>query len=158
MSSKPRLFGADYSVYIRIARLVLLERTSITNWSPSTSSLRRPTRLVRALEYDGFCLFETSAIARYVDEAFEGQPLQPSAPQQRARLKQIICLLDAYAYRSMVWGIYVERVFKPKEGKTPTRRGLHPPSPSRRLAFPRCRALSPASRKADAGPNFLKPG
>jgi glutathione S-transferase len=32
-------------------------------------------------------------------------------------MNQIIGLLDAYAYRTMVWDVYVERVSKPKDGK-----------------------------------------
>ena len=32
-------------------------------------------------------------------------------------MNQIIGLLDAYAYRAMVWDVYVERFRKPKDGK-----------------------------------------
>jgi len=129
MSSKPYLFGADYSVYVRIARLVLLEKgvdhelvpvdIFATDGPPDWYADLHPFGKIPAFEHKGFRLFETSAIERYVDEAFEGPPLQPSDPQTRARLNQIIGLLDAYAYRSMVWDIYVERISKPKGGKAP---------------------------------------
>ena len=32
-------------------------------------------------------------------------------------MNQIIGLLDSYAYRAMVWDVYVERIDKPNEGK-----------------------------------------
>src|SRR5690606_14008558 len=35
---------------------------------------------------------------------------------ERAVMAQIIGLLDAYAYRTLVWDIYVERVDRPLEG------------------------------------------
>jgi glutathione S-transferase len=38
---------------------------------------------------------------------------------QRARCNQLISIADNYAYPQMVWGVYVERVSKPKKG-TPT--------------------------------------
>jgi len=35
----------------------------------------------------------------------------------RARLNQITSILDNYAYRPLVWDIYVERISAPKEGR-----------------------------------------
>ena len=32
-------------------------------------------------------------------------------------MNQIIGLLDSYAYRAMVWDVYIERIDKPNEGK-----------------------------------------
>lgn len=34
-------------------------------------------------------------------------------------MNQIIGLLDAYAYRPMIWGVFVERVTVPRAGGTP---------------------------------------
>jgi glutathione S-transferase len=93
---------------------LLIGPTSRGSRPPASST--RSTRTCPAFEHDGFRLFETSAITRYVDEGFDGPPLQPADPRQRARMNQIIALLDAYAYRSMVWDIYVETVSKPKSG------------------------------------------
>ena len=76
-----------------------------------------PFGRIPAFEHDGFRLFETTAITRYVDEAFAGPALQPADVKRRATMNQIIGLLDAYAYRAMVWDVYVERVSKPKDGK-----------------------------------------
>src|SRR5690606_32999015 len=54
---------------------------------------------------------------RYIDEAFPGPSLQPRDVKGRARMNQIVGMLDAYAYRTLVWDIYVETVSKPKRGE-----------------------------------------
>lgn len=124
---KPTIYGADYSVYVRIARLALLEKgvehelvpldIFVEGGPPAWYADLHPFRKIPAFEHDGLRLFETTAIARYVDEAFDGPALQPVDARQRAVMNQIVGLLDAYAYRSMVWDIYVETVSKPKQGK-----------------------------------------
>ena len=48
-----------------------------------------------------------------------GRQLQPADARQRATMNQIIGLLDSYAYRAMVWDVYVERIDKPNDGKVP---------------------------------------
>ena len=123
---EPLLYGSDYSVYVRIARLALIEKgiehrlvpvdVFAAEGPPDWYRQIHPFGRIPAFEHDGFRLFETSAITRYVDEGFDGPPLQPADPRQRARMNQIVALLDAYAYRSMVWDIYVETVSKPKSG------------------------------------------
>ncbi|MBA1140579.1 glutathione S-transferase family protein [Mesorhizobium neociceri] len=120
--TKPILYGADYSVYVRIARLALAEKgvgyelvpldIFAAEGIPAWYLEHHPFGRIPAFEHDGFRLFETSAIARYVDEAFDGPALQPKDPRGRARMNQIIGMLDAYAYRSMVWDVAVERLEK----------------------------------------------
>src|SRR5271166_5056143 len=122
MTEKPRLFGADYSVYVRIARLSLVEKgveyelvpidISAEEGPPRSYLARHPFGRIPAFEHAGFSLYETSAIARYVDEVFDGPKLQPSGARGRARCNQLISVADNYAYPQLVWGIYVERVSK----------------------------------------------
>jgi glutathione S-transferase len=71
---------------------------------------RHPFGKIPAFEHDGFRLYEAGAITRYVDEALPGPRLQPRG---RARMNQIVSTLDSYAYGTLVWDIYVERVFRP---------------------------------------------
>ncbi|RUW23694.1 glutathione S-transferase family protein [Mesorhizobium sp. M1E.F.Ca.ET.041.01.1.1] len=120
--TKPILYGADYSVYVRIARMTLEEKGAdyelapvdifAADGIPAWYLEHHPFGRIPAFEHDGFRLFETSAIARYVDEAFDGPPLQPADPRGRARVDQIIGMLDAYGYRAMVWDVAVERLEK----------------------------------------------
>ncbi|WP_346894634.1 glutathione S-transferase family protein [uncultured Roseibium sp.] len=121
-----RLFGADYSVYVRICRLVLEEKqvgyelmpvdVFAENGPPNWYAEKHPFGKIPTLEHGDLALFETGAITRYVDEAFEGPALQPDGPVSRARMNQILSILDNYAYPSLVWGLYVEQVSKPTRG------------------------------------------
>jgi glutathione S-transferase len=123
----PVVFGAAYSVYVRIVRLALAEKgvsyrlVEIDVFAPGGPPPdyrdRHPFGRIPAFEHDGFRLYETGAIARYVDEAFAGPRLQPSAARDRARMNQIIGVLDNYAYRTLVWDIFVERVRAPAQGR-----------------------------------------
>jgi len=120
--TKPILYGADYSVYVRIARMALEEKSIdyelvpldifAAEGIPAWYLEHHPFGRIPAFEHDGFRLFETNAIARYVDEAFDGPALQPADARGRARMSQIIGMLDAYGYRAMVWDVAVERLEK----------------------------------------------
>lgn len=124
--TKPILFGADYSVYVRIVRLALeekgvpydLEEVDIfaEGGPPANYRDRHPFGKIPAFEHEGFRLYEAGAITRYVDQAFPGPSLMPVSPRDRARVNQIISFLDSYAYRTWVWDIFVERVSLPDEG------------------------------------------
>ena len=120
------LYGLERSVYTRIARLALeekgvpytLQEVEIfgPEGVPPEHLQRQPFGRIPVLDAGGFMLYETSAITRYVDEAFPGRLLQPRTPQQRARMNQVIGLLDAYGYRPMVWDVFVQRVRIPLQG------------------------------------------
>jgi glutathione S-transferase len=126
MAEKPLLFGAQYSVYVRIARLSLAEKAIdyelvpvdifAKEGAPPGYLDRHPFGRIPAFAHAGFSLYETGAIARYIDEAFEGAPLQPADLRERARCNQLISIADNYAYPQLVRGIYVERVSKPGRG------------------------------------------
>jgi glutathione S-transferase len=127
--SKPVVYGAAYSVYVRIVRLALeekgvpYERVEVDVFGPGgppAEHLRRhPFGRIPAFEHEGFRLYEAGAIARYVDEAFPGPPLMPTDVRGRARVNQILSLLDSYAYRTLVWDVFVERVRAHTLGRAP---------------------------------------
>jgi glutathione S-transferase len=123
----PVVFGApSYSVYVRAVRLALEEKgvhyelvpidIFTSEGAPAEHTARHPFGKIPAFEHAGFRLYEAGAITRYVDEAFPGPRLQPQDPCGRARMNQIISILDSYAYRTLVWDIYVERVSRPARG------------------------------------------
>ena len=125
----PLLFGAAYSVYVRAVRLALAEKgvayqlievDVFAAGGPLPGYLdRHPFSRIPAFEHDGFRLYESGAISRYVDEAFAGPPLQPDDPRVRARMNQVLSVLDSYVYRTLVWDIFVERVRAPATGRPP---------------------------------------
>jgi glutathione S-transferase len=128
-AQSPIVFGARYSVYTRIARLALeekgvayrLEEIDIfaPGGPPAGYLARQPFGRIPAFEHDGWRLYESGAISRYVDEAFAGPALQPEDTRTRARMNQLISVLDSYAYRTLVWDIFVERVRASRQGRQP---------------------------------------
>jgi glutathione S-transferase len=126
ISIDPVVYGAPYSVYVRAVRLALAEKgvpyrlvpidVFTPDGPPKEYFSRQPFGRIPAFEHGDFQLYEAGAITRYVDEAFQGPALQPTAPELRARTHQVISILDSYAYRTLVWDIYVERVSVPKNG------------------------------------------
>src|SRR5688572_23228897 len=121
------LFGAAYSVYVRIPRLVmeeigvpyrLAEVDIFTPGSiPADYAARHPFGRIPAFEHDGFRLFETDAIVGYILDQFGDSGLVPTHPQHRARMRKIMRVLDNYVYRALVWGIYVEEGERGRAGK-----------------------------------------
>ncbi len=125
----PVLFGAAYSVYTRAARLTLAEKgvdyrfeevdVFAPGGPPAAHLERHPFGKIPAFEHGALRLYETAAICRYVDEAFEGPALQPATPAGRATMAQAIGICDSYLYRAGVWDIFVERVRVPARGGIP---------------------------------------
>jgi glutathione S-transferase len=123
------LHGPGYSTYARTARLALEEKgvayelhevdiLSGKGHAPEHLA-RQPWGKVPAFEHDGFGLFETFAITRYVDEAFPGPALQPADAKARARMTQICGIVDSYAYGAMVQKVFWQEVIVPMQGGTP---------------------------------------
>ena len=120
--TRPVLYGAAYSVYVRIVRLALLEKriahdlVEIDIFAESGQAAdylkRHPFGRIPAFSDGSLDLYETGAIARYVDEAFPGAKLQPNEPAKRAHMNQLVSVLDNYLYRPLVWGVYVTCVEK----------------------------------------------
>lgn len=120
----PILYGAAYSVYVRIARMALAEKgvryrleqvdVFAPDGVPAWYLDKHPFGRIPAFEHGGMVLIETTAISRYIDEAFAGPALQPADAAARAHMNEAIALLDSYGYRPMVWDIGVELLEQPK--------------------------------------------
>lgn len=123
------LHGPSYSTYARTARLTLEEKgvaytlnevDILSGAGHSAEHLQRqPWGKVPAMEHDGFMLFETFAIARYIDEGFAGPALQPADVKARARMTQICGILDSYGYGAMVGKVFWQAAVIPMQGGTP---------------------------------------
>jgi glutathione S-transferase len=120
------LHGYRYSVYQRIARLALAEkgvayqRVEVNPFAPDVPAAYldlHPFGRVPTLVHDGFALYETAAIARYIDRAFPGPALQPAECKALARMDQIIGVVDAYGYWPLVRQVFSYRVFRPRLGQ-----------------------------------------
>jgi glutathione S-transferase len=119
------LHGYRYSVYNRIARLALAEKAvaydrvevnPFADMPPEYLALH-PFGRVPTLVHDGFVLYETGAITRYVDRTFAGPALQPGAPRALARMDQLIGVIDSYGYWPMIRQVFSHRVFRSAAGR-----------------------------------------
>ena len=132
MADPVHLHGYRYSVYNRIARLVLLskkvehETIEVDPFAglPEAYSRLHPFGRVPVLTHGAFRLFETGAITRYVDRAFEGRPLQPAGAEALARMDPVISVVDSYAYRPMVRQVSSHAFFRPFFGEESSRAAI----------------------------------
>src|SRR5260370_17457474 len=102
--AQPIVYGPAGSTCVWSARLALAEK-GVTHElvdvpfgahreEPHLS--RQPFAKVPAFEHDGFALYETQAIMRYVDERFAGTPLQPEHVHECSRINHIIATAESY--------------------------------------------------------------
>src|SRR4029077_18441486 len=118
----PIVYGPAASTYVWRARLALSEKgvthelVDVPFGAPREEPhrARQPFAKVPAFEHDGFVLYETQAIIRYVDERFAGTPLQPEDVHQWSRMNQIIGIVDAYVWPSIAGTILLNRVLVPR--------------------------------------------
>jgi len=140
----PIVYGPAGSSYVWSARLALAEK-GVTHElvdvpfgthreAPHLS--RQPFAKVPAFEHDGFALYETQAIMRYVDERFPGAPLQPEDVHQWSRMNQIIGIVDAYAWPSIAGAILFNRMLAPRLlGRAPDEAAIAAALPRARLCL-----------------------
>ncbi len=69
-----------------------------------------------AMSHGEVRLFETFAITRYFDEAFDGPALQPADPTGRARMTQWVSAFVDYLYPTIVRGLIIPRLVFPQRG------------------------------------------
>ena len=89
----PIIYGPGLSTYVRTVRLVCEEKGApyelveidIMQGAHKTPEhlARHPFGRVPAFEHDGFKLYETSAITRYLDAVLPGPALTPAIPKAR---------------------------------------------------------------------------
>ncbi len=111
------LYGWDQSTYSRSVLLALREKgldfdfitvDPFAEDGLSTDYLAmQPLGKIPVLVEGDFQIYETAAILRYLDEGFAGPALQPGDSRRRARMQQIIALLDNYGYQALVWDLFV---------------------------------------------------
>jgi len=80
-----------------------------------------PFGKVPVLSHGEYVIYETAAICRYIDTAFEGMSLQPSIAQDLRRKAQIIGIIDAYLSEEIRMGYVSELLINPKIGASPNR-------------------------------------
>lgn len=79
---------------------------------------RHPFGVVPVLDDDGFVLYESRAIIRYLDDKLGGTPLVPKAPRDIARMNQWLSVDQSYI-GPHTRALAIERIVKKHEGQAP---------------------------------------
>ncbi len=120
------VYGFPISTFVNIVRLVLTHKEVAFDFHDLEPEMGSPTHLllhpfnrVPILDHAGFRIYETLAIALYVDEVFDGPTLQPNDLRQRARMYQWISAVSSYYYPYMSYHLSHERLIYPALGIAP---------------------------------------
>ncbi|MFW9258708.1 glutathione S-transferase [Nostoc sp. KVJ20] len=119
------VYGTPLSTYVRTVRL-LLESAGVdytlkgidifTGENHSAEYLsKNPFGKIPTLEVDGELLYETTAITEYLDIVFADNKFSPSEPMLKARMRQIIGIIDNYLY-AHVGTIVMQCLVVPSQG------------------------------------------
>src|SRR5215212_9755015 len=116
-----KVHGVPGSPYVRAAMMGLEEKQVAYEFvalAPANAKspehlARHPFGRVPAFEHDGFTLYETQAILRYVDAAFSGPALRPTDLRALARMDQLVGICDWYLFPQVGVTIAFQRIVKP---------------------------------------------
>jgi len=75
---------------------------------------RHPFGRIPVLEHDGFSLYETQAILRYLDRVLQQPALTPADPRRAARMDQVMNINDWYLFQGVGNVIAFQRIVGPK--------------------------------------------
>jgi glutathione S-transferase len=118
------LFGPPQSSYVRTARMTCFEKRVPHALEPvalgsDAHAALHPWRRVPALRHGEVHLYETSAIARYVDEIGSGPSLIPGTPSARATMEQWISAINCYVYDHVVRHYALRYILPHLRGEAP---------------------------------------
>ena len=110
---KPTLYGFPPSTYTQTALMTASEAGVDVELRPlefkkASHLALHPYGKMPAFEYDDVRLFETLAIATYLDRVFGKSKLTPSDPVAQAHMLQWISVAIDYAYEDLVNGMHAE--------------------------------------------------
>jgi glutathione S-transferase len=75
---------------------------------------RHPFGRIPVLEHDGFSLYETQAILRYLDRVLPQPALTPADTRQAARMDQVMNINDWYLFQGVCNVIAFQRIIAPR--------------------------------------------
>ncbi len=120
-----KLYGHPYSSAVRKVMITLAEKKIKADFihvelakgeQKSDAHLKlHPFGVVPVLDDDGFMLYESRAICRYLDAKFPNPSLVPKNPQALAKMEQWISVEHSYL-ASAAGKIFVQKVLNPMRG------------------------------------------
>lgn len=124
--AKITIYGTPISTYVRTVRLLLeeagadynLQDVGILNGENNAPEYlaKNPFGKVPTLEVDGEVIYETGAITEYLDTVVASHKFSPSDPLSKARMRQIIGIIDNYLYPNGIRTIVIQRLIVPSQG------------------------------------------
>lgn len=139
------IYGPGYSTYVRSVRMVLEEKAApyeLVAVDLFKGEHREPAHLARnpfgpvpAFEHDGFALYESRAIATYLDRILPGPRLTPAEPKAEARMLQIQGIVESYAYDPIIRVIFIQRAIVAAQGGTVDEAAIAAARPKAELAL-----------------------
>jgi glutathione S-transferase len=119
----PIVYGFPRSTFVNIIRMLLTHKGVGYSFHDLEAVMGKPDHLalhpfdrVPILRHGELTVYETSAIAAYVDEAFEGPRLTPADVRARACMNQWISAVNSYYYPYMIYHVTHERLVFPELG------------------------------------------
>lgn len=111
------LHGAPRSNLVRTALITLAEKGVDFTHDPARPQTpeqlaRHPWGKLPALTHGDVVLYETLAVTRYIDEAFDGPALQPADPAGRARMSQWISVYSSYFDPPVMRQVVIQRLLR----------------------------------------------
>ena len=114
--------GIPGSPFLRSVEITLREKGADYRLrAMSPAEMKTPEHLalhpfgrIPILEQGDFRLYETQAIIRYVDEIFPNPPLTPGNPHERARMNQVIGIIEWYFFPKAAAPIAFNRIIGPR--------------------------------------------
>lgn len=120
------LYGTPISTYVRTVRLLLeetgteyaLEGTNFLKGETQSAAYlsKNPFGKVPTLAVDEAVIYETVAIISYLDTVFANGRFSPTDPLLKARMQQIISIIDSYLYPNAIGAVVIQRVIVPSQG------------------------------------------
>ena len=138
------VYSIPGSPFGRAVLTTLEEKGASYRFSPVTpGTLRSPEHLARhpfgrvpVLEHDGFLLYETQAILRYLDRVLPNPALTPADLRRAARMDQVMNVNDWYLFQGVANVIVFHRVVGPRVmGLTPDEAAIEAAMPKARAVF-----------------------
>ncbi len=115
------LHGFPISTYVRTCRMAADEKGVAYELDPAEPQTpeqlaQHPWGKVPAMTHGDVKLYETTAIAEYIDDAFDGPALQPADVATRAKMHQHISVINCYLYPPSIVSIVIQRLVVPQQG------------------------------------------
>lgn len=153
--AKFTIYGPALSTYVRTVRLILesvgadyamQEVDILTGENEQPEYLaKHPFGKVPTLAVDGELLYETNAISEYLDATVAGNRFRPTEPMLRAKMRQIMAIVDSYLYAPTIGTIVIQRLIVPNQGGQTDEAAVAAAVPKTKTALDAIEAISTPS-------------